>query len=151
MLSRNQSTALCFHLLAMIQTCTHPYSNKYSPRWVQSKKSIGKCLIGNRFHVKLCILIPENCKQILRVKSWKAKVTAEKKNSRLQSNYHNTSSEITQLNKLTDIKNTSCDKKKLWLISFNPSKFQPIKILNLNLDAWNILTQLFLYLTSASN
>ena len=43
-----------------------------------SKESIGKFLIGNRFHVKLRILSPENCKQSLQVKSWKAEVTAEK-------------------------------------------------------------------------
>ena len=36
-------------------------------------------LIGNWFHVKLRILSPENCKQSLWVKSWKAEVTAEKK------------------------------------------------------------------------
>jgi len=34
-----------------------------------SKESIGKFLIGNRFHVKLPILSPENCKQSLQVKS----------------------------------------------------------------------------------
>ena len=34
-----------------------------------SNESISKFLIGNRFHVKLCILSPENCKQSLRVKS----------------------------------------------------------------------------------
>ena len=45
-----------------------------------SKESISKFLIGNPFHVKLRILSPENCKQSLRVKSWKAEVTAEKKN-----------------------------------------------------------------------
>jgi len=45
-----------------------------------SKELISKFLIGNRFHVKLRILSPENCKQSLRVKSWKAEVTAEKKN-----------------------------------------------------------------------
>jgi len=44
-----------------------------------SKESISKFLIGNRFHVKLPILSPENCKQSLRVKSWKAEVKAEKK------------------------------------------------------------------------
>ena len=33
-----------------------------------SKESISKLLIGNRFHVKLRILSPENCKQSLRVK-----------------------------------------------------------------------------------
>jgi len=44
-----------------------------------SKESISKFLIGNRFHVKLCILSPENCKQSLWVKSLKAEVTAEKK------------------------------------------------------------------------
>jgi len=44
-----------------------------------SKKLISKFLIGNRFHVKLRILSTENCKQSLRVKSWKTEVTAEKK------------------------------------------------------------------------
>jgi len=44
-----------------------------------SKESISKILIGNRFHVKLRILSPENCKQSLRVKSGKAEITAEKK------------------------------------------------------------------------
>jgi len=44
-----------------------------------SKESISKFLIGNRFHVKLRILSPENCKQSLQVKSWKAEVAAEKK------------------------------------------------------------------------
>ena len=44
-----------------------------------SKESISKFLIGNRFHVKLRILSPENCKQSLQVKSWKAEVIAEKK------------------------------------------------------------------------
>jgi len=44
-----------------------------------SKESISKFLIGNRFHVKLRILSPDNCKQSLQVKSWKAEVTAEKK------------------------------------------------------------------------
>ena len=34
---------------------------------------------SNRFHVKLRILSPENCKQRLQVKSRKAEVTAEKK------------------------------------------------------------------------
>ena len=44
-----------------------------------SKESISKFLIGNQFHVKLRILSPENCKQSLRAKSWKAEVTADKK------------------------------------------------------------------------
>jgi len=44
-----------------------------------SKESISKFFIGNRFHVKLRMLSPENCKQSLQVKSWKAEVTAEKK------------------------------------------------------------------------
>jgi len=44
-----------------------------------SKESINKFLIENRFHLKLRILSPENCKQSLRVKNWKAEVTAEKK------------------------------------------------------------------------
>ena len=34
-----------------------------------SKESISKFLTGNRFHVKLRILSPENCKQSLQVKS----------------------------------------------------------------------------------
>ena len=42
-----------------------------------SKESISKFLTGIRFHVKLRILSPENCKQSLQVKSWKAEVTAE--------------------------------------------------------------------------
>jgi len=37
-----------------------------------SKESINKFLIENRFHLKLRILSPENCKQSLQVKSWKA-------------------------------------------------------------------------------
>ena len=36
------------------------------------KQSISKFIIGNRFDVKLRILSPENCKQSLQVKSWKA-------------------------------------------------------------------------------
>jgi len=44
-----------------------------------SKESISKFLIGNWFHIKLHILSPENCKQSLQVKSWKAEVTGEKK------------------------------------------------------------------------
>ena len=44
-----------------------------------SKESISKNLIGNRFHVKLRILSPENWKQSLRMKSWKAEATAVKK------------------------------------------------------------------------
>jgi len=54
---------------------TKPCKQNY---WV-SKESISKFLIGNRFHVKLRILSPENCKQSLQVKRWKAEVTAEKK------------------------------------------------------------------------
>jgi len=56
---------------------------------------ISKFLVGNRFHIKLRILSPENRKQSWRVKSWKAEVTAATKtNSRLQSKSRNTSSEI---------------------------------------------------------
>ena len=44
-----------------------------------SKESISKFLIGIRFHVKLRILSSENWKQSLQMKSWKAEVTAEKK------------------------------------------------------------------------
>ena len=46
-----------------------------------SKESISKFLIGNRFHVKLRILSPENCQQSSQVKSWKAEVAAEKKHT----------------------------------------------------------------------
>jgi len=46
-----------------------------------SKELTSKFLIGNRLNVKLRILSPENCKQSLQVKSWKAEVTAEKKQS----------------------------------------------------------------------
>jgi len=60
---------------------------------LNSKESISKFSIGNRFHVKLRMLSPENCKQSLQVKSWKAKVTAEKKkNSRLQLKFRDASS-----------------------------------------------------------
>ena len=52
---------------------------KVSPTTVGvSKESISNILIGNRFHVQLRVLIPEICKQSLRVKSWKAKVRLEK-------------------------------------------------------------------------
>jgi len=52
-----------------------------------SKESISKYLIGNRFHVKLRILSPENCKQSLRVKSWKAEVAAKKKQTQDNQNF----------------------------------------------------------------
>ena len=61
------------------------YRNKFRNIMEMSKRnyyqSLSKFLIGNRFHVKLCILSPENCKQSLQVKSWKAEVTAEKKHT----------------------------------------------------------------------
>jgi len=42
-LSRNQPTGLCFHRVALIQTCTSLYSSNWSPRrwrvWIQTKKS----------------------------------------------------------------------------------------------------------------
>ena len=47
---------------------TTPYNYVLSTMGV-SKESISKFLIGNRFHVKLRILSPENCKQSLQVKS----------------------------------------------------------------------------------
>jgi len=34
MLLRNQSTAICFRLFAMIQTCTYLHSSMCFPRWV---------------------------------------------------------------------------------------------------------------------
>jgi len=53
---------------------------KYVPSTMGvSKESISKFLIGNRFYVKLHILSPENSKKRLQVKSWKAEVTAKKK------------------------------------------------------------------------
>jgi len=58
-----------------------------------SKESISKFLIGNQFHVKLHIPSPENCKQSLQVKSWKAEVTAEKKHTQdCNQKFRNTSS-----------------------------------------------------------
>ena len=58
-----------------------------------SKEPISEFLIGNRFHVKLRILNPENCMQSLRVKSWKAEVTAEKKQTQdCNQKFRNTSS-----------------------------------------------------------
>jgi len=49
------------------------YVNERSFKYVLStmgvsKESISKFLIGNRFHVKLRILSPQNCKQSLWVK-----------------------------------------------------------------------------------
>jgi len=77
-----------------------------------SKESISKFLIGNRFHVKLRILSPENCKQSLRVKSWKAEVTAEKKQTQdYNQNFVIQAHKSKHFNKLTDVKNTSGDKK----------------------------------------
>ena len=77
-----------------------------------SKESISKFLIGNRFHVKLRILSPENRKQSLRVKSWKAEVTAEKKQTQdYNQNFVTQAHKSQHLNKLTDVKNTSGDKK----------------------------------------
>ena len=47
--------------------------------------TISRKITHPRFHVKLRILSPENCKQRLQVKSWKAEVTAEKKQSKTHS------------------------------------------------------------------
>jgi len=57
MLSRNQWTAICFRLFAMIQTCRYLFKYVLSTMGV-SKESISKFLIENRFHVKLRILSP---------------------------------------------------------------------------------------------
>jgi len=83
-----------------------------------SKELISKFLIGNRFHVKLRILSPDNWKQSLRVKSWKAEVTAEKKKQTqdYNQNFVTQAQKSWQLNKLPDVKNTSGGKKKLWLM-----------------------------------
>ena len=81
-----------------------------------SKESISKFLIGNRFHVKLRILSPEDCKQSLQVKSWKAEVTAEKKQTQdYNQNFVIQAHESQPLKKLTEVKNTSGD-KKYWLM-----------------------------------
>ena len=77
-----------------------------------SKESISKFLIGYRFHVKLRILSPENCKQSLQVKNWKAEVTAEKKQTQdYNQNFLIQAHKSSHLNKLTNVKNTSDDKK----------------------------------------
>jgi len=76
-----------------------------------SKESISKFLIGNRFHVKLRILSPENCKQSLQMKSWKAEVTAEKKQTRDYNRNFVTQAHKSHLNELPNVKNTSGDKK----------------------------------------
>jgi len=44
------------------------------------RRPVLEVLIGNQFHVKLCIHSPENCKQSLQVKRYKAKARAEKAN-----------------------------------------------------------------------
>jgi len=76
-----------------------------------SKESISNFLIGNRFHAKLRILSPENCKQSLRVKSWKTKVTAEKKQTQdYNQNFVTQAHKSLHLNKLTDVENNSGDK-----------------------------------------
>jgi len=81
-----------------------------------SKESISTFLIGNWFHVKLCILSPENCKQSLQVKSWKAEVTAEKKQTQdYNRNFVIQAHKSKHLNKLPDVKNTSDDKKD-WFV-----------------------------------
>ena len=78
MLSRNQSTAIYFRPFAMIQVahisiqaCTfHDVCKQGIDQQIFNRKSISR---------KISILSPENCKQSLRVKSWKAEITAEKK------------------------------------------------------------------------
>jgi len=78
-----------------------------------SKESISKFFIGNRFHVKLRIFSPENCKQSLRVKSLQAEEAAEKKQTQhYNKNFVTQAHKSQYLNKLTDVKNTSGDKKK---------------------------------------
>ena len=78
-----------------------------------SKESISNILIGNRFHVKLRILSPENCKQSLQVKRWKAEVTAEKKQTEDYNQHFGIQAH--KSDKLTDVKHTSGDKKN-WLM-----------------------------------
>jgi len=76
-----------------------------------SKESISKFLTGNRFHVKLRILSPENSKQSLQVKSSKAEVTAEKKHTQdYNENF------VIQAHK-------SSSQKILFCCSINKSKF----------------------------
>ena len=83
-----------------------------------SKESINKFLIENRFHLKLRILSPENCKQSLRVKNWKAEVTAEKK----QTQDHNQNF-VTQAQNHNILANWLMSRmlvgQKSWLMKFN--------------------------------
>jgi len=74
-----------FHvILKIVSPESASNANKYVLSMMGvSKESISKFLIGNWFHVKLRILSPENCKQTLWVKSWKAEVTAEKKQTQV--------------------------------------------------------------------
>jgi len=61
-----------YHLLSSFcdDSNLHISLFKYVPSTMGvSKESIRKFLIGNRFHVKLRILSPENCMQSLQVKS----------------------------------------------------------------------------------
>ena len=83
------------------------------------KQGIDQKIIGNRFHVNVRILSPENCKQSSRVSSWKAKVTAEKnKQTQDWNEYVITQTKKSErLNKLTDINNTSAT-KGTWLIKY---------------------------------
>ena len=75
-------------------------ASKYSPQGCKQGIDQQIFLPGNQFHVKLHILSPEICKQCLRVKSWEAKVRAEKQRS-LKTKWIN-------LNKLRQLKTDKC-------------------------------------------
>jgi len=61
-LSMNQPTGLCFHLLAMILTCTCLYSSNFTPK-VKHARNQSQNFNRNRFHVTLCIIRPYISKQ----------------------------------------------------------------------------------------
>jgi len=46
MVLRNQPTALCFYLFAMIQSCTYLYSSMYSPQW--GKQGINQQILNTK-------------------------------------------------------------------------------------------------------
>ena len=80
---------------------------------------------------KITHLQSENCKQSLRVKRWKAEVTAEKKQT--QDYNQNFVTQAQNHNKLRDVKNTSGDKK----LSHEISVYSKIRLLK-QIKDWNI-------------
>jgi len=71
---RLENISTTFHYQSFVCPCVHFLWTFHDG----CKQGIDQqILIRNRFHVKLRIFSPENCKQSLQVKSWKAEVTAE--------------------------------------------------------------------------